>query len=451
MSTWILYGLTNVNTKEKYIGVHNGDVTVDNYITSSTNRFLKEAIHQDLIERVILAHGTKEEMYNQEYFFLSLFDAKNSKQFYNKTNGGGPGVVRSFRPLKEHVDNVTKWVETGEWFDPSDLILEKKTKTPELIELWGKVTEAIEKWKEGGTEEFPVTEESVHTLYITNHNQARAFKLKQDKLSSLITAFKTPGFARKHITPVIVLVDANGRIIMLLDGNHRVNAASVAGWDTFPVIKVDYSHFDNDAYNFNIFGNLMNHVEAERTGNTLDDLVMRLRELQARYPSHSFDSVGFKAIAKEDLGGKGTKKGGMWLNSDVIRKCDQLAEATAEALARSKNEQNFIDYSTATLARYWQQSTHNNGLPVIYQSLDGVNNGGIGGAIAYAVENFVKGGKNEANIIIHFKSIVGYLTEADSVLKKLDNILTHGVKSKINIFFAHPFNHNIVTRDGLSK
>lgn len=448
MSNWILYGLTNRETNEKYIGVHGGDVSIDNYITSSTNRFLKEAINQDKIDRVILARGDKEEMYNQEYYFLSLFDAKNNKRFYNKSNGGGPGVKKTYRPFRTHTERITAWVEDNVWVDDSAVVVE--TDKAELVVVWEKLQESIANWKTGGTKEYPVEEVSVHTLFIADHNQARAMKLNQQKLNDMTAAFRNPGFARKNITPVIA-VTKDGKIVLLADGNHRVNAASRADWDTFPTIKVDHSVFKGSDYNLNLFGNLMNHVEAERTGNNLDDLIMRLRELHAIYNRYTIDSDLFKDIAKEELGGKGTKKGGMWRNVDVVRKCDDLAKLDKEQLARTQANKNFIDYTSATISRYWHMSKHFNGQPTIYQSLDGVNNGGIGGAIAYAVQNFIDNGVNEANIVIHFKTLSGFLNDKDSVLQKLKHTLDHGVKSKINIFFADPFKHDIVTLDGLSK
>ena len=449
MSDWILYGLTEEDSFSKYIGVHGGDVDLDGYITSSTNPHLKEAINQDKIQRVILARGTKEEMYNQEYYFLSRYDAKNSQRFYNRSNGGGPGVVKTYRPSEEHVEAVDRWVETNEWVDRNSLFDSSKvqTNTRAMIDLWGELQDAI---SAGGNDKFPIEEASVHTLYITEHNQARAVKLDHKKLADLIVAFRTPGYARKLITPIIVMVK-DGKIVLLLDGNHRINAAHIANWDTFPIIKVDHSYFDGSAYNFNVFGNLMNHVEVERKGNNLDDLIQRLRELHAMYPKYKIDSAMFKEIAKEELGGKGAKKGGLWKNADVVRKCDDLAKIDRENQAREQASRNFIDYTPARLSTLWYQSKVFNEHPTIYQSLDGVNNGGIGGAIAYATQNYLETGVNEANIIIHFKSLSGFISDASETVDKLNKILKFGVKSKINVFFADPFNENIVASlDGLS-
>lgn len=449
---WILYGLTQRDTLEKYIGVHKGDVSLDNYITSSTNPHLKEAIVQDKIDRVILARGDKEEMYNQEYYFLSKYDAVNNPKFFNKSNGGGPGVKKTYRPEKKHEKNVVKWVDNNEWVDANALFLStnKKTESKAMIALWKQLKDSIENWKDGGTKEYPVEEVSVHTLYVVDHNQARAVKLDQQKLSDLVTAFRNPGYARKNITPVIVMVK-DGKIVLLLDGNHRVNAASIADWDTYPVIKVDHSIFKDSAYNFNFFGNLMNHVEADRKGNNLDDLIMRLRELHAHYPRYRIESDMFKEIAKEELGGKNTRDGGMWKNADVVRKCDELAKADREALAREQSKKNFIDYTSSRLSTVWYQSKHFNEHPTIFQSLDGINNGGIGGAVAYAAQNYAENGVNEANIVIHFKSLSGYLTDAPAAIAKLRQTLEFGVKSKINIYFADPFKEQIVTKlNGLS-
>lgn len=442
---WVLYGITQTETHEKYIGVHHGDIFEHNYYSSSRNPHLTEAVNNDKVERIILATGTKSEMYNMEYFFLSKFDAVNNDKFFNKSNGGGPGVVRTYRPKSALEKKITKWVEKSVWPQKTS-----SSDSKELVSLWSKVKESIDSWKTGGTKEYPVEEVSVHTLYIIDHNQARAFKIDQKKLVDLTEAFRNPGIARKNITPVIVAVK-DGKIILLVDGNHRVNAAHLADWDTYPVIKVDYELFKDKPFNINYFGNLMNHVESERKGNNLDDLIMRIRDLHKEYPRYKIDSPMFKEIAKDVLGGKNTRVAGMWKNSDVARKCDDLAKLDKETMAREQSTKNFIDYTTSRLSTLWYQSKNFNEHPSIFQSLDGVNNGGIGGAIAYAAQNYADTGINEANIIIHFKTLSGYLNDAPSVLAKLRQTLEVGVKSKINIFFADPFKEQIVKKlNGLS-
>lgn len=442
---WVLYGITHLETHEKYIGVHHGDIFEHNYYSSSRNPHLTEAINKDMIERVILATGTKSDMYNMEYFFLSKYDAVNNPKFYNKSNGGGPGVVRTFKPKSALDKKISKWVEKSVWEQKTS-----KSDAKELVKLWKLVKEAIDGWKTGGTKEYPVEEVSVHTLYLIDHNQARAVKIDQKKLVDLTEAFRNPGIARKNITPVIVAVK-DGKIVALVDGNHRVNAAHLADWDTYPVIKVDYELFKDKPFNVNYFGNLMNHVEAERKGNNLDDLIMRIRELHKEYPRYAINSDMFKAIAKDVLGGKNTRDAGLWKNVDVTRKCDDLAKIDKELLAREQSKKNFIEYTTSRLSTLWYQSKQFNDHPVIFQTLDGVNNGGIGGAIAYAAQNYVENGVNEANIIIHFKSLSGFLNDAPAVLAKLRQTLEFGVKGKINIFFADPFKEQIVKKlNGLS-
>jgi hypothetical protein len=443
---WSLYCGKHKNTLQSYIGVHDGDITDGEYGTSSKNPFLKDAIKKQLIEFKTITFGSKEEMYNYEYYFLSKYDAKNNTQFFNRSNGGGPGIDKTFKPNPDIEKRLCNLIENNIWEDPNtDLLNEvSKTDSKRMRALWNKVKKSSENWKTGGTKEFPIEEISVNELYIVDHSQARAVKLIQSKLSELIKAFKNLGYARNNITPVIVVVK-DGKIIMLIDGNHRINAAHTAGWDTYPVIKIDFSEFNGDEYLIDYFGRLMNHVEVQRTGNDIDTLVISLRQLHKKFSKYKIDSTEFIVIAKHEYGGKNTKDGGMYLNSDVVRKCIDLAKIDKEMKVRETSEKNFIDYTSARLATLWYHSSLFNDHKVIFQSLDGINNGGLGGAIGYAVDNFIENGINEANLVIHFKSLTGYLTEAKDSVEKLRTTLQHGVKSKINIFFADPFKEQIVT------
>lgn len=439
---WSFYGAFEEDTQEVYMGVHDGNILESNYETSTTNPHLREAIRNDKVKFVTFKTGAKEEMYNLEYFFLSKYDAKNNKKFFNRSNGGGPGVKKTFKPVSSFQNKIEQWVNTGNWKD-------KKTKRDlekeRMVTLWNKVQESIDNWQNGGTKEYPVEEISVHSLYIIEHSQARAVKLIQKKLNNLVAAFRNSGRARKNCTPVIVIVK-EGKIVLLIDGNHRINAAHIADWDTYPVIKIDSSVFNEDTNLIKYFGRLANHVEVERTGNDMDTLIVSLRELHAQFPKYKIDSDEFKEIARGKYGGMNTKEGGMYKNIDVNNKCDALAKLDRETIAREQSSKNFIDYSGSRLSTLWYHSKFFNENPIVFQSLDGISSSGFGAAIKYAVKNHIDGGPNEANLVIHFKSLSAYLTEAAALIAELRQTLEFGSKSKINIFFADPFKEQIVTK-----
>lgn len=440
--SWSFYGAFEEDTLEVYMGVHEGNILETNYETSTTNPHLREAIRNDKVKFVTFKTGTKEEMYNLEYFFLSKYDAKNNKKFFNKSNGGGPGVIKTFKPTSSFQKKIDAWLDTGDWKEKTKKQNKEKDR---MVSLWADVQKSIDSWKTGGTNEYPVEEVSVHSLYIIEHSQARAVKIIQKKLNNLIAAFRNTARARKHITPIIVIVK-DGKIVLLVDGNHRINAASIAGWDTYPVIKIDTCQFNDDTRLIKYFGRLANHVEVERTGNDMDTLIVGIRELHAKFPKYKIDSDAFKEIARGEYGGMNTKEGGMYKNIDVNNKCDQLAKLDREMVAREQSSKNFIDYSGSRLSILWHQSKLFNGNPVVFQSLDGISNSGFGAAIKYATQNYVTGGENEANLVIHFKSLSAYLTEAAAIIAELRQTLEFGSKSKINIFFADPFKEQIVTK-----
>lgn len=429
------------------MGIHKDDAKFEYYMSSSNDPHLLEAARRDNLDRVVLARGSKTEIYSQEYFYLSKFDAMNNPKFFNKNNGGGAGLDKNYRPDPIHEERVTKWVTENVWVDENKELLRKRKKidSEPLRKLAKEIKDSIVIWKADGKGKHNVEEMPIQQIYILPRIQARAIKIIQDKLDEMTLAFRNIGLARKNITPVIVIIKDNNPIY-LIDGNHRVEAAHRAGWNTFPVIKIDDSIFEDDEYNRNYFGNLMNHVAVERTGNNSDDLIMRLKELHDKYPEYDIDSNDFKEIAKDELGYKNVNEDGLWKNADVVRRCDKLATMNREQSARSQSNKNFHDYKKPRTLRLWALSEHFNYCPVIVQSLQGINNGGVGGVISYAVQNYINKGVNEANLIIHFPSLNDYISgEAAESVKKLRKTLEVGVKSKINIFFADPFEEQIVT------
>lgn len=443
---WSLYCGKHKNIVGNYIGVHNGDITDGKYGTSTTNPLLKEAIRKQMMEFKTITFGSKEEMYNYEYYFLSKYDAKNNDDFFNRSNGGGPGIDKAFKPDPVIEKKLSDWIEHNIWnelpvFSPSEV-----NNTVGMQALWERVMLAVNNWKHGGTEEFPVQDYSVHELYILNRYQVRAVKIKEDKLSRLIDWFKNEGYARTNITPIIVVVK-DGNIILLVDGNHRIEAASKCGWDTFPIIKVDISEFGSvPELNLRTFGEFMNHEEVERSGNSLDDLVVSIRMHHKLYPGYEVDSKQFIAIAKSILGGKGSKKGGRYRNDDITRKCLEIGKMDNELLARQSADKNFIEYTDARLSVTWYHSKFKNAHPIIFQTIDGIENGGLGGLLKYVKDNYKKTGVKEANIIIHFKKLTSYLSPTrDDIInsfKETIEICCGGVT--INVFFADPFDERLI-------
>jgi hypothetical protein len=445
--TWSLYCGKHQSTSQSYLGIHNGDITDGKYATSTTNPFLKEAIKQQMIEFKTITFGTKEEMYNYEYYFLSKYDAKNNDKFFNRSNGGGPGIDKSFKPDPVIEKKLSDWIEHNIWnevpvFTPSEI-----NNTVGMQALWDKVMLAVNNWKQGGTKEFQVENYSVHELYIINRYQVRAVKIKEDKLARLIDWFKNEGYARTNITPIIVVVK-DGKIIMLIDGNHRIEAASKCDWDTFPIIKVDISEFGPiPEWNLRTFGEFMNHDEVERSGNNLDDLVVSIRMQHRLYPDYEVDSDLFISIVKSILGGKGSKKGGRYRNEDISRKCKEISKMDKELLARQSADKNFIEYTDARLSTAWYRYNLKNAHPTIFQTIDGIENGGLGGVLKYVKDNYKKTGVKQANLIIHFKKLTSYLSNTrDDIINSFKETIDIcvGKDVTINIFFADPFDEQII-------
>lgn len=83
-----VYSWRNLSTNRIYVGFHKGQ-TDDGYICSSA--ILREEYTEDPnnFERMIIAHGTVEDMVALEEAILVAVDAKNNPAFYNQHNGNG--------------------------------------------------------------------------------------------------------------------------------------------------------------------------------------------------------------------------------------------------------------------------------------------------------------------------------------------------------------------------
>jgi hypothetical protein len=83
-----VYKFTNLNNNSKYVGIHKGK-PFDGYLNSSTN----EKFHEDFLspnaefQYDVLQYGTYEYVKAVEHTLLSEVNAKDSDEYYNKTNG----------------------------------------------------------------------------------------------------------------------------------------------------------------------------------------------------------------------------------------------------------------------------------------------------------------------------------------------------------------------------
>ena len=104
-ATSYVYKITSTNLNKTYIGYHkeNGDA----YFGSPTDNELILLISNPNAELTfdIIEFGSVEEMKQLEYEMLSAVDARNNKDYWNKTNGQ-PGIPKFNRDAINHIRDI---------------------------------------------------------------------------------------------------------------------------------------------------------------------------------------------------------------------------------------------------------------------------------------------------------------------------------------------------------
>ena len=424
-----LYGWTNRATRRKYAGVHKG-IPDDKYFFSSKDPVLISDHQDDMLERVIIARGTYEEMINLEYQLLTQVNAKNNKDWYNKSNGGGKGLSKDFVTDRQIALRISDFI--------NDLLVEDEDDVEYVSGLNAEMMKVLAQAVKNG--EYRKNKIGVHQLYILDKNQVRAVELNQEHVNNLADDFSDPEYVRMYLTPVIVLVDKHGRMIKLLDGNHRVHAAHKAGLKTIPVIFLEESLFEFSEDNQEFFGTLMNHRPIHTLGNNQDDLIKTINNYHQKFfPNLEVNSEEFKNAFKSVYGGKGSKKQGVYRNADINSKCDLIAEKQEDILLL--NGKNFISYTSSRLNNLWKHYKNKDKNPIVVQTIEGIQNSGVGGIQKLIFEAEAKSG----TVICHFSTYKSYLDRSviiNNFLKQVE----YTSKVKINLIFADPHEEKLVTK-----
>ncbi len=105
-----LYQYTNQETNQKYVGIHKGSVD-DEYKHSSTNKEFQKVFSdsKSKLKYEVLYFGDYTEMKNIEHRILKQVDARNSDEYYNKSNGF-PSYVE---PDLEKCEELASQIKSG--------------------------------------------------------------------------------------------------------------------------------------------------------------------------------------------------------------------------------------------------------------------------------------------------------------------------------------------------
>lgn len=258
----IVYGWRNLENGKMYLGFHKTKDIHDGYINSSEDTELQNAWSYGLMQRHILWRGTVAECITLENYALKFAKAElDWDKFYNKSVGGGTGIVKDFSNLTTEMKQVV--VDFIHGIDPSPPELE----IMEIfdLDLVARVAEGV---RSGA---YPRVSEKTDEIFALPRNQVRMNEILEEKIEQISDRMREdPASARKNVEPVIICRYEDGSLV-IIDGNHTINAAKRAGWTEIDVVYINFSDFDFNQANVGRFGNEMNHEEKVKTPNSSKD------------------------------------------------------------------------------------------------------------------------------------------------------------------------------------
>ena len=395
-----VYGWRNVDNGKMYIGYRKSSEIHDGYVTSSEDPEMKADRSLGLLHRSILFRGTSSDAITMERKLLKHADARRNDKFYNKSNGGGAGI-RDYNTITDEEAKVgIDWIngiDPVEKYDIYDLVDNVM------------VSEILTNVKEGKYQiiEIPVSEISKY-----KQNQVRLM-MYNPKHRADIAAFMrdNPSEARKHISPIIVLVDKYG-VRWIIDGNHTSGAVQDAGWVTAPVIFLNSSLFGDKQSNIDQFGILANHNPKMKQGNKAEDCQRAVINLYTRNladlddAEHTiFRSEKFKQTCL-------TAFYGLWSNQVIVANLNKaIKRVRTEKAIADLNFQVYSKKDLDALIKPIQQKDPT--LAVISVTSGSVYNSGIGGILNKM------GGLNTWNgvLVVHHGGLSEYEAWQDSEAK----------------------------------
>ena len=262
MFSAIVYGWRNLENGKMYLGFHKTKDIHDGYINSSEDTELQTAWSYGLMQRHILWRGTVAECITLENYALKFAKAElDWDKFYNKSVGGGIGIVKDFSNLTTEMKQIV--VDFIHGIDPSPPELEEM----EIFDL-SLVTRVADGVRSGAYQKIP---EKTDEIFALPRNQVRMNEIIEEKIEQITDRMREdPASARKNVEPVIICRYEDGSLV-IIDGNHTINAAKRAGWTEVDVVYINFSDFDFNQANVGRFGNEMNHEEKVKTPNSSKD------------------------------------------------------------------------------------------------------------------------------------------------------------------------------------
>lgn len=358
----ITYGWRNIENGKMYIGYHKTSNVHDGYVFSSEDEEANLAWSYGKLKRSIIYRGKQSIAITLENFLLKSVNANKNPQFYNKSVGGGVGVVGDFSNLTTAVKQVgLDWIKG---IDP----VAKTTKSnidKDSIKV------LVMNVKAG--KYFIHPKEKVSEIVKLPRNQVRMNVIENEHKDAIVERMTDdPAMARKNVSPVIVLVYDDGRK-EIIDGNHTIDASNDAGWLEVPVIYLNASEFKYKQENIDYFGYMMNHEEKIKKPNSKNDLKMSIIRFTESHKNLTIGTEQFKEAFVDAYGE-------FWSKKSIANSIDSVKNhlETLEAI----KTHNFKVYSHKELSNIVDEYEKKNpGVAVISITSGACYNAGIGAVL----------------------------------------------------------------------
>ena len=281
MANSYVYAWRNINNGKMNIGYKSPNGEEHTYITSLKNSEFWRDYSYGLLKRSILYVGKETDANiakSVEWFALDYATNVAKDRLYNPGNNASKGDT-SLIP-KETKKLIVDYIEGRS--DGMPLLAEDSD-----VKFVENLSARI---KAGEFEVHIVAREDIRKY---SHNQVRSKDKDLAHIAKIRTAImEDPAAAREIYGPIIVVVQADGNIKMIIDGNCRFAAAeNITGWENLPVVYINESEFGETQMqrqdNYDLVGLFENKSSKEiKSSNSWDDLKRNMVNYLVR---HNFD------------------------------------------------------------------------------------------------------------------------------------------------------------------
>jgi len=268
-----LYALENTINGKKYIGVKTErGKDIRDYVSSSNNPELEKAYNEGEINRLIIFKGEEDEARAAEYFALKyMFGTLPQEKFYNLSFNASKGSDIDTK-LKAKIVN---------YIDGNPL-----DETIDLASCSNTIARKIRDSVKAG--EYITTWVDINKVLTYGKSQVR--QEQYGKVQEIVGKIKSdPVKAKETMSGITVAVMKDGKNI-ILDGNTRLRAATLVGWEKVPAIYIDVEEFGDPKRlrrTFSLYGSFSNDqdfvVTSPNTAGDIRGVILELLEENEEY------------------------------------------------------------------------------------------------------------------------------------------------------------------------